>query len=58
MKASTKVGAFLTPNFRKLSMHGKDAGQSKEDAASQTLTATCLWWFSICSLPEGPRLDV
>lgn len=39
MKASTKVGAFLTPNFRKFSMHEKGTGQSKEDAASQTLTA-------------------
>lgn len=43
MKASTKVGAFLTPNFRKPPMYAKGAGQSKEDAASQILTATCLW---------------
>ena len=58
MKASTRVGAILMPNFRKLTMHEKGAGQSKEDATSQTFTATCLWILSICYWPEGPRLDV
>lgn len=51
MKASTRVGAILMPNFRKLTMHEKGTGQSKEDAASQTFTATCLWILSICYLP-------
>lgn len=39
-------------------MHEKGTGQSKEAAASQTFTATCLWILSICYWPEGPRLDV
>ena len=50
MKASTRVGAILMSNFRKLTMHEKGTGQSKEAAASQTFTATCLWILSICYL--------